>query len=496
MASEAGERLHPLSLLFGIGTAAKNLLVPAIAVLLFSPADRGSAWFAILFFPVVFGSVLHYLSFRYYLGPDEMVIRKGILRRNERHIPYARIQNIDLVQNLFHRLFDVAVVKLETASGGKPEAVISVLTLPTIERMRERVFADRDRAGPEAEAAGAGGRVLVTTSLADLVIFGTLSRRGLVMVAAALGVASQTGVFRDPMLYTGPLEDPSWLPRLTLPSSFLWVGALAVAGILAAIAALWLLSVLWAVLKFYGFRLERQGEDLRAHYGLLTRVTATIPRRRIQLLSLRRSPLHRWFDRVSVQVDTAGGGGGDGNEPGNVAERQWLAPIVARDRLETLLAEVLPMVDPREIRWRPIAERAWGRLFRRWLAMILLATAVGFVPFGPFILPLPVVAIPLALLCARLYVRCTAWALTSTAVLYRSGIFGRSLSIVPFAKIQVVSTRQTPFDRRAGMARVHVDTAGANPRGHQVQVDYLELDDARELHRRLDREAGRTAFRW
>ena len=121
----AGERLHPISLLFGLGAVAWGLL----AVVLVSGVN---SCILVLFLPSVVGSVARYLSFRYWLGEDEMVIREGILQRNERHIPYARIQNIDLIQNPLHRLFKVAVVRLETASGGKPEAVISVLTLPTV----------------------------------------------------------------------------------------------------------------------------------------------------------------------------------------------------------------------------------------------------------------------------------------------------------------------------------------------------------------------------
>ena len=83
-----------------------------------------------------------YFSYRYQLRADEMVVRQGVLFRNERRIPYSRIQNVDLVQNPLHRIARVAVVRLETASGGKPEAVMRVLSLDAIQELREKVRSD------------------------------------------------------------------------------------------------------------------------------------------------------------------------------------------------------------------------------------------------------------------------------------------------------------------------------------------------------------------
>ena len=67
-----------------------------------------------------------------------------------------------------------------------------------------------------------------------------------------------------------------------------------------------ILSVIWAIVRLHGFRLTLAGADLRTEYGLLTRVSATLPLHRIQTLTIRRGLLHRWFDRATVKVETAG----------------------------------------------------------------------------------------------------------------------------------------------------------------------------------------------
>ena len=130
---------------------ARAFVVPAILVLFASGGSPYGMWgatgariwatIALVFVAVM--AILPYLIFRYTLADAEIVIRDGIFTRTERHIPYSRIQNIDLVQNPLHRAFDVALVRVETASGGKPEAVLRVLSLEAIEQMRARVFAGR-----------------------------------------------------------------------------------------------------------------------------------------------------------------------------------------------------------------------------------------------------------------------------------------------------------------------------------------------------------------
>ena len=69
-------------------------------------------------------------------------------------MPYVRIQNVDGVQTVFHRLLHVVDVKVQTAGGNEPEATMSVLPVAAFEQMRQRVFEGRRQAQlePKAEA--------------------------------------------------------------------------------------------------------------------------------------------------------------------------------------------------------------------------------------------------------------------------------------------------------------------------------------------------------
>ena len=102
--SEELQRLHPASLVFTVGAAAKGLLLPGMAVLFASRGSNYEIWLMAMFVPAVIAALVKYFTYTYRLGSEEMVIREGVLTRNERHIPYGRVQNIDLIQNPFHRL--------------------------------------------------------------------------------------------------------------------------------------------------------------------------------------------------------------------------------------------------------------------------------------------------------------------------------------------------------------------------------------------------------
>lgn len=535
-------RLHPLSWLFTAAQFAKGFIVP---LLLVTAASRGAGyelWGALAVGPVVAAAVLHYRVYRYRLAADEMVVRDGILTRTERRIPYRRIQNIDRVQNPLHRLCGVVLVRVETAAGARPEAVMRVLSLDAAAEMHARVFAGRPAAGeapgvspsprgvrPDAlpatvpaagstdarEAAPANRepdrRLLLQVPAGELVKLGIVSNKGMVVVAAALGLLAQARPDEDvfePLLRSAADRLPlgaaaDWLSALRSADPLLTVALLVVALLVAAVLLLRVLSVGWFLLQLHGFTLTRRGSDLHADYGLFTRVSRTIPTGRIQSLTATESPLHRWFRRQSLELRTVGGAASadvdvdyDASSGGPKAESQWLAPMVETARVSDLLRQVLPDVDLAAVAWRPLAARARRRIFVRGLGVAAAMTLLAGIAAGSWGLALGPPAACAALLHARHWAARAGYALTAWGVLFRWGWWTRRLAMVPLARIQTVGLGESPFDRRHGMASVRIDTAGAAAAGYTIAIPYLEKTVAAEIADRLYAEAGRRAFRW
>jgi putative membrane protein len=258
------------------------------------------------------------------------------------------------------------------------------------------------------------------------------------------------------------------------------------------LALLRLLSIAVGVLRLHGFRLTRAGDDLRTEYGLLTRVSATIPLRRVQTVTISEGPLLRWAGRASMRVDTAGGAA---NQPG-ARGRESLAPIVDRNRVADLMGAVLPGFEIRDIDWQPAARGATGRVMRVRLAVAGVVSLLLIYPLHWHAAWIFAALAGLAIVSARRAVACLGWARHEDVVLFRSGWIWRHLTVARLTRIQNVALHESPFDRRRVMARVRVDTAGASAASHRIDIPYLARDRAGHLHAELAAAAARTAFRW
>jgi putative membrane protein len=466
---------------------------------------------------------VRYWRYRYRLTEHELVVEKGWIYRNVRHIAYERVQNINITQNPLHRLLGVSGMQLESASGSEPEAVMDALAQRDMDELQDRVeeakaespepevgkekedgSAEPGRsdgaepgmevAGPRAKGEREPRRQVLRLGLGELVRYGLISNRGMVLVAALVGFLFQ-GRLAERVL-PGLL---GWIERFTDQPPTEVVEALGPLGwflvalgfFLAVMSVLSLLSVAFAIIRFYNFTLSVDSKHVRAEYGLFTRVAITIPKHRIQLIGVRANPFHRWWRRVSVRVETAGLSGSEET----LSTLRWLAPILPERELGRVLREVQPEVDWDHFEWRPLHPRTRVRLLRIRLGLVVLVVVLlgwkagwGGLWVAAFL--------PLVWLYARGYFRYAGWAVTSTAVAFRGGWIVKSQSVVRYPKIQVVGVTRNPFDRRWGMATVTADTAGADLTGHGVQIRFMEEEAAQELRDLLEDKTRTTAFVW
>lgn len=498
-------RLHPLAFAFAMASHGRQLLLPGLLVL-FAGArgDTWQAWAMLLFVPYAIASILRTRAFRYEFGDDELILRSGVIVRHQRHVPYDRIHNIDGLQNVVHRLLGVIDVRLETAGGEEPEAHLSVISAAAFEELRRFVdsrrgnVAQRDEAGPAADdASETTSAAVLALSTRELVISGLIHGRGLLAIGALFGILWESGLLDRVSQAIGGTKGGGVI-RQSIKAAFgqgvtplrsiaYTIGAFALVAIVMR-----LLSMGWALLRLHGFRVVRDGDDLRIDFGLLTRVAATIPIRRIQTITILEGPWHRLFGRLSVHVNTAGGEG----DAAVRVQREWLAPVAPPDGVARLLKEIVPSMDLDNVAWQPVDRRGVRRARMVWL---VIAAVIAIVLSGTLQWrALLVFAVVMAWgeFDARRSVRALGWSLTPAGFMFRRGWVRRRWTFAPFSKIQAVLVHETPFDRRHAMARVALDTAGTSHGEYGVDVPYLTRSTSDTLAARLSAQAARTTFRW
>lgn len=497
--------LHPASLLFDVLSHLRSYLVPFVMAI-FGVANDEMFWqyLALLIFVLsLVRTLVHYLTLRYQISGNDLMIHSGLIFRRVRTIPVRKIQNVDLVQNLLHRALGVAEVRIETASGAEADAVLRVLSLREVDSLRQALFPNRreaslDLGGQAAEALGSDPRgsetegslgveqELLRIRVSELMWAGLSSDRGFLLVGLAIGAFFQ---FNN-----------NWMPDRAF-WRFLGQYMNSWLTILLALMSVWVLlklfGVVWCLMRFFDYRLTRVGDDLRIASGLLTRVSATIPRQRIQFISVHRPLVYRWRGLSMIKIETAGGAGKEG-EHTTALTRSWFVPAIPAAEVARLLGELRPQLDWRESEqaWRAVSPLAPRRLRRVAALAALVATIAGGAlwPFwgaaaGPLVLPL-------LILWARRKSRAMSYARTEFGVAYRSGLLTRKLSLAFFERIQSVKYRQTPFDRRWRMASLAVDTAAAGPAEHLVDIPYLDQDLARAEFEDLRHQIAQRQFVW
>jgi putative membrane protein len=300
----------------------------------------------------------------------------------------------------------------------------------------------------------------------------------MIVVAAAFGLLAQTSSELLGDAIEGSAKSLAGMGRdMHLGLMGTIVGGLLL--ILMLVVALRLLSVALALLQFHGFRLTEDGNRLSAERGLLTRTRANMPRRRIQAWSLRESLTHRWLGRQGLVVDSA-----SMQAANDQRSLRDLAPVATPATIEALIRHLLPGRSWPMQEWRPLHPRAWRRQFAIPALVVLVVAAATTWQQGAWGLAV-LALLPVVFLRAKVWARHAGYSEESGLIAVREGWLDKRWRFAEVGKLQSLTLRQSPFDRRHGMASVHMDTAGASPFEPPLRIRYLPEAEARALRDRL-----------
>lgn len=420
--------------------------------------------------------VAYYRRFSITLSDDALEVYSGVFARQEREIPYRRIQNVDVSRNVVQRLLDIAQVKVETAGGGETEAVLRFVSDDQAEllqsELRKRKRQVTTEEGAEEAAVEPDTEVLFELDDHGLVRLSLLSFDVRVF-GLLFFIASIVGPFAGSIV--------SGLSGITL-------AAVILVGAILLTLLLWGAGAASTYIQYYGFRLTRVDDDLRYERGLLQRYDGTIPIEKVQAFAVEEHVLMRQFDFAALAVQTAGYAPGQGPSHGSEAA----VPLATRQEVIDLASRIDPETpftgDMRETFTRP-PKRARNRYTIRYgLAALgltgagaILSTTIHSWPW--YVLLVLLAAAPFL---ARATHRNRGWRLDDEFVITENGFWKRTTHAVPYDRVQTVIDKRTLFQRRWGLATIYADTASSASLGGQdpAAVD-VPMEDANEYRASL-----------
>ncbi len=479
--------LHPLVLVLRLLDAVQQVLV---LLLLGIAIERWFLVVAIGLFVLRLGmSLARYLTLEFTLTTDELRIREGILERQERRIPLDRIQDLGFESTLLRRLLGLTVVLVETASGRGVEARLDALSRSDADHLREVLLtARRERAaaapataaGPESAAPAAPAAVppepepewvVHQSTTGDLLLRGLTDLRLSAFVVAgfaALQFADQLGFASQLASFATMVRN--WLAQFPP----LLVGALLLTLLIAVIAFSVITATIGNLVQFHGFTLLLRGTVLQRRFGLLTTRSKTLPRERIQRVTVEQPWLRRLLGFAVVKADSAGGSRAQGEDTAG----GWdvVVPLARLPVTDALLPALLPGIERTAFAWQRGSPLLVLRTTLQGAILAAVLIAVLWSPLGPRAL-VALALVPTWALLGALSYRNLGFATAPAFFALRHGIVGRYLAYVPTARVQAVVVHQGPIAQLLGLAELTIYVAGGSP----TRVPNLTLTDARAV---------------
>jgi len=448
-------RLHVLSPVFFAAGHVRRLWPLALLVL-----ARRQLWLIVAAVVVLLAvTTLEWLRRTYVLEAAALRVEEGVLARKLRVVPFDRIQQVDLVRKPLHRVLGVATLRVETAGGGRSAEVdLDVVSLGEAQALRSSLLRAKagaaEAGGEEAEAAAAAPpeRALLRLSVGQVMLAGITGTRA----AAVLAVLGPLSQLSD---WSPSLSD--WLLRRFNPEAVAPTTPAAVVAVAVLAAAVWLgLAAASSVVTDFGFTLARVGGDLVVRRGLLERREAVLPIARLQVVRVEESLLRRALGLASIRIQSAGRAGGADQTASRLA-----IPILPRSEVNRVLGELLPGAAPipRLLAPPPVARRRAVRRSLVGAAPLIVAAAVVLWALSRPTAPAALLGVPLAVLGGLAAYRSLGHARRDGFLYARRGVPIRVTTVVPVAKAQSGSVRSSLFQRRVGLATLHVDVAGGGP---------------------------------
>lgn len=390
--------------------------------------------------------LLRWLTFRYWFEESELRVQYGLFVKKNRFIPFDRIQTLNYKEGIFHRIFGLVQVSVETAggSGRKAEADLTAITKTAANRIEEEMNAAKfgREVAEEQKFVKPEENVIYQMNPLELVGLATTSGGIGVIIAGVLTVLTQ---FADLL----PLERIVGQLGEVIEFSAVFISLLVFIGLVVA----WAISVALTMLNYYDFKVAVENERIVITRGLLEKKRVTIPLNRIHAVKVVENPVRQLFGWATVKLETAGG---QVSEKGETDLSVKLFPLIVKKDMYVPLEQLFPQYDFKQEQLFTKSPRRARPFFYRlnalfWLP-IVVAVSYFYFPYGllSFLVFVP------TLLFGIWWHKTAAFATADNQITIISRFISKETFITEKNRIQSMAMRQNYFQKRRDIATVRV----------------------------------------
>jgi len=520
--SEQRRMMHPLYIVYIIFQIIKSFL-PLIIILLI----REAKWLKLAPLTLAIGggllviaaaiSYVEWKRFGYWLEEDRIVIRKGVLFRDEKTIFYSRIHSVNVQQKLIHRILGLAQVMIETPGGSKKGdgslpalSVKAANDISAMLRSRKHYIQMKQEQEQTPSAESSRSDLQMNEALDDLQLKEALQdstgkqyndsvlsadmaspssytdKKGSeeirvkltpmqLMQAAAtslnfgLALAFIAGIYsfaNNVIELLMPAETVDEVLESSGAGVFRYGVVVISTIILLLLIAVWLLSIALYVLKYSGFTIIKQGSQLLISYGLLEKKTFLIDPQKIQAVIMKESLLRQPFRYCELQLQIVST---------DKQEQLTLHPYIHRSKVGLMLQQFVPQLSmPAEDTLLKAPSRALINYVRIPLIIVLIIN-IGLIALFQWYGAWSLLLLPIVFLWRLACHRSAGLLLQEGQLTFRWRVLNRITCSIRRPQIMAMKTIGTAGQRRKKLISLSANAMGSSFAYHVKCMDEQQV---------------------
>lgn len=408
---------------------------------------------------LVFALITGYLKFRNFTffideENEEFVVRKGILSKTRIAIPLNKIQQVNISQNLVQKLLKVHALEVDTAGSSKTEVAIKAITETYALALKERLLEEGLLSNniSEENSENSTRPPFIRVSLISLLKTGITSnyiRSFGILLAFFLSTFQHLD---DYFTYTG--TDSGIIDEYFNTTFLLRF----IAFIVLLILVLTLLVNLGrTVLRFYDFKVTKQGSSLLLSHGLITTRNTIIRPEKVQTVTVGRNFFQKKFNINDLKISQT-------SDMEHSRERQKMAmeiPGVNEAEKNALLIFLLGEIPERGFAVKPNFRKLIFQVFK--MILIPVGLFYCYVLLSPETAEMwPVVPVYVLFVGILIYFgfRNNRLFISPEFIIYQRGAWDVDNTFVAPHKIQNITLHQFFWQKMSDVGTIKIYTAG------------------------------------
>ncbi len=402
---------------------------------------------------------------------DTLIYESGIIFKKRISIPFSKINTIDMGRNVFQRIVGTCRLKLDTGAldagnNGKNSSEMDlVFSLKDGEYIRSYILGRSSMdetllraVGDDTLTVQAEPKWLLKARFSDFLLYGLTSssawRLFWVIIAGVAFVAEISPAILEKIgNFIFPTVELAYNTLISYSILMIILAIIVTAVVISLACSLW--TVLMSCLRFYNFRVAREGDNVVIRYGLISLKSYTMPVRNIHAITVHQNMLQQLLGRCSVELVSIGYGD-------EQSENSLLFPIIQLSKLDWLIKQILPEYSLDVSLNRPSKKSVRFLIVRPifWSALFFGAIAAACsVIFENLVVTVVIFALAMMVIIVGsiLDYKNTGIGWNNRAVVVSSGGLHKQVHYIRTDAVQSVSASSGVIQRKHGISTYRVD---------------------------------------